>query len=303
MLKQPVFIGLSITLFGLFILLLVINQPTLLEQIEIAISTPQAIAAIIAALATLSGAVIAYLSNQFVRKRQEYFEMSQYKMDTIAQSRVYYTQLSRYHGQISSLIGYAVEYGRDKIDHIQLVYYISCVNFLEDKILREVGELQLNDIQAEKITRKLGSTVMMLMHPFFSPYEIYRLISLVSGSSNASTDGLSPESAVQQKKNYGIINLREYKKIIYESNNDDIRLKFEEWLFLILSDADLLHIEQSGRFFIALVAYQVNQIFKTWYKEVPSIKSLAEEMKLGTDLRDFLKNNHPDYYSKIEDSE
>jgi|SRR5918992_6234296 hypothetical protein len=106
---------------------------------------------IITTLAAISvaAAIIAALTNWLIRNRQEFIEISKYRMESISKTRAY-SQLIRYYSSVASLFGYAIKYGRERVDSTLLLYYICCIHYLHRKSLEQVGDLQLANLDGEK---------------------------------------------------------------------------------------------------------------------------------------------------------
>jgi hypothetical protein len=66
------------------------DNATQVEKLLQYLTTPQGTAAIIAATATVAAAIIAALTNWLIRNRQEFIEVSKYRMESISKTRAYY---------------------------------------------------------------------------------------------------------------------------------------------------------------------------------------------------------------------
>ncbi|HKG87423.1 MAG TPA: hypothetical protein VKA95_03790, partial [Nitrososphaeraceae archaeon] len=136
---------------------------SLLDQIQKVISIPAVTGAIITTVGAGLAAIIAAVINQSIRRRQEYIEASRYKMDSITKLKAYYIQLANYYSTISSILRYTLEYGRWTTDYTLLLYYICCVRFIYKRIFSQVGDLQLDDLEVEKVIKKLQDSINIIM--------------------------------------------------------------------------------------------------------------------------------------------
>lgn len=130
-------------------------------------------------------------------------------MDGIAKLKAYYIQLSNYYAIISSILRYSLDHGRDTVDRVLLFYYVSCIRFVSKQIFNQFGDLQLDDLEAEKVIKELGNSLSIVMSKdgVFTHDEIYGLGDLVTN-----TESILTSNTASEHEGNRIINPSEFRR-------------------------------------------------------------------------------------------
>ena len=201
----------------------------------------------------------AYL-NYLLKKREQYAEMSRHKMDVIAKLMPTYMQLGSYYDEFSKLLG-----NRDA-DVERAFYCASKIFFFEKDIFEKYGTLQLDSLEAEEI---------------LSNFELDFGIDQIS----------------KDEMREFIRNTTSYKQFVLRYFDSPTLAKFN----VIFSKKILEPISkepndrQKCDWYCQLIFLEVNEVYYSWYNSHP----LLNINSLSSDLKDYLMNNHSDYYKRI----
>jgi hypothetical protein len=216
-------------------------------------------------------ALITFFANSIIKRREQYLDIAKYKIDAISKSKQYVIQLARCYNTLS---GYLLQ-ARTGSSSTLIMYYMCKILALQSRIFEEVGEMQFDALEAERVIdhyrRKVGTSLL----PDFGHVEMYRLADLVKES-----DGtfLSPDKFI---KKY------DEERALYS--------KFEEWLNK-LPPEKLKELVINCKMFYHLTILELNNVYKVWYKDFSFSSGFK---KLDQDLKDRLKQDDPCYYCRV----
>jgi hypothetical protein len=211
--------------------------------------------------AGLAGSAITWVVNWQLRKREEALEI----IKIISKSAPLYNLLARNAWSVSWEL---VNSKNKKADYKLLMYYICNVLNARDKISRTFGDMQFDNLRAERVINTIGGDIFSALRTVFGPVMYSRLTHLV-------------EYDLPYHKFHEIISC---DKELYE--------KFEKWLSTEISEEERNTLERNCAWYAQLIMLELNHLYKIWYSEEPPL--IARE-----DLRNYLSENENDYYNRI----
>jgi hypothetical protein len=153
-------------------------------------------------------------------------------------------------------------------DYKLLMYYICNVLQIRNQIVQRFGDLQLDNLEAERIIGDIGRDIYSVIKQKFNPVELSELSYLTKGN-------------------------KPYHEI-YQNNSNDNHLydKFEKWLKEEISREDHNELERKCAWYAQLIMLELNHIYRLWYRE-------ERPLILRSDLRTYLQNNEKKYYRRV----
>lgn len=213
------------------------------------------------ALGSIASVIISGRINNQMKKRDQFFEMAKHKMDTISKSMPTYTQLGSYYDEFSTLLL------NSKPNLLRAFYVASRILYLERTIFEKYGTIQLDSLEAEYI--------------------------ITSFELNLGIDRIARDTMGD--------NAREnitYKKFVENGIDGVLFRKFKTHFLKQKSKAsypNTPNLQQKCNWYCQLMFLEINEIYSLWYGGHP----LMDTCGLTADLRNYLVNEHPDYYNRI----
>ena len=168
----------------------------------------------IAIAGTGAAAVITWFGNWVIKRREEYIDMSKYKIDSISRSKDYFIQLARYYGYLSSVLNLGHKAGTKKIDSESCLYYIANILSIHKTIFDRIGDLQLDDLEAEKIIVSFSTYVTGMLNSGLGEVSLFTLVDII------------------REKNR-LISLPEFSKKLSQCPNNQIKTIFQTWIQIV----------------------------------------------------------------------
>jgi hypothetical protein len=205
------------------------------------------------------GSAITWVVNWRLKKREEALEI----IKIISKSAPFYNLLARNAWSVSwELVN------SKKSDNKLLIYYICNVLNARDKISRTFGDLQFDNLRAERVINKIGGNIFSALRTIFGPVMYSRLTHLVDDD----------------------LRYHKFHEII--SSDKELYDKFEKWLSTDISEEERNTLERNCAWYAQLIMLELNHLYKIWYSEEPPL--IVRE-----DLRNYLLKNENDYYNRI----
>ena len=194
--------------------------------------------------------------------RQERSDVSTVRMNTLAKAMPYYNQLA----MSSWNFGWSV-IEQPSEDYKISMYYFCNMLYFRELITRKFGDVQLDNLNAEKILCNFWRDVKELIVKKFGNVDTSRLTYLVSIE----------------------LPYHEFESKIFNGNNQLYDL-FVNWISTMnKSDLDIL---KRCLWYSQLLMLESNHIYKAWYGEEPPLT-------LREDLIDYLNTHEKKYYNRI----
>jgi hypothetical protein len=220
--------------------------------------------------AILSSSVIAMtiekLHDVLSKKRERYFEISKYKVETISKAVPYYNKLAFNAFNFSRELRKPI----DKRDYMLCVYRLSNFLYTLQKIRQMFGDIQLDNLLGEKILDGFFSNIFCLITAKFSYLEYSKLSYLV-------------EHDLPYHKFHD--NIMDNEKDLYE--------KFKNWISNEISPECLKDLAEKSEWYSSLLMLELNHVYRLWYGEEPSVE-------LDKELKQYLEKNERKYYDRIK---
>ncbi|MFZ0514483.1 MAG: hypothetical protein WAM14_22960, partial [Candidatus Nitrosopolaris sp.] len=254
-------------------------------------STPTGIPGLDATIAVIGGGLIAAFvtigGNEFTRKRQDRVEVAKQKIDATSKRLPTYVQLATYHRGLYSEVNKVAS--GTKLDPKRCLFYVCDILQLETSMFKEGGYV-LDDLDAEEIIYRLGSTIPLMISRDFHPYYASVMRSLVEGN----------------------VSYHEFCDNLLQNN--EIYNKFKKWLSA--SRASLKRareLEESVKkslWYSELITLELNHLYKRWYGIEPSFKKLNDELRgylregykedKSVNQTDITRKQYYNYYKRIK---
>jgi hypothetical protein len=204
------------------------------------------------------GAAITGGASWIIRKRQEAMEI----LNIISNNAPYYNQLAR------NAWNFSWDLTHGERDYKLLMYYICNLLRVRNQISLKLGDLQLDNLEAERIISKIGSDIYSVIKKEFTHVEFSELTHLS-----------------KDNKPY-----HEFHQNI--SNDTHLYDKFERWLKDKISKEDFEELEKKCAWYAQLIMLELNHIYRLWYSEEPPLI-------LRDDLKKYLQKEEQKYYNRI----
>jgi hypothetical protein len=214
---------------------------------------------------SVAAVIIEKFHDLFSKGRERYFDVSKYKIQTISKAVPNYNKLA------FNALNFSRELRKppDKRDYMLCMYRLSNFLYALQKIRQLFGDVQLDNLEAEKILDSFFSNIYCLIIAKFSYLEYSKLSYLV-------------ENDLPYHKFHDSVLENENK--LYE--------KFKYWISSKMSQQDFNVLTEKSNWYSALIMLELNHIYKLWYKEEPSLPD--------NDLMEYLKKNEIKYYNRIK---
>jgi hypothetical protein len=209
--------------------------------------------------------VLTLFANWLIKRRQQRVDMSKIKIQTITKVVPLYNQIALYN---SSNLSY--ELGKDNQDRdaVLMLYYICNIMNIRKQIIKKIGDIQLDNIDAERIIGNLYNNIITRIKGHFGHVDSDRMLHLVDND----------------------IAYHRFHQKVSSGNDNDLYQKFVHWIY---GEEITSEIERNCRWFAELIMYELNYVYRIWYNEPPDI------FRLSQDLLNYLATNHPKYYHRI----
>jgi hypothetical protein len=209
-------------------------------------------------------ALIESFRNWLFKRREEFIEQSKQKIDTISKATPYYNQLAMNSWNFSEALAES-----KNPDYERLMYNMCNMLYFRHQIIQKFGDLQFDNLQAEKVIYTLWSDISTVIEKKFGYLDTSRLRYLV-------------ENNIPYHKFHDII----------LNENKDLYYKFVEWLKTEVTNEDKEHLKK-GMWYTQLIQLELNHIYKSWYGEEPPLV-------LRPELKEYLATEQPKYYDRIK---
>lgn len=208
--------------------------------------------------------IIESMRDWFFKRREEYAEQSKNKIEIISKNIPYYIQLSM---NAWNLGWHVIE--TQAPDYERLMYHMSNVLYFRHEITRKVGDIQLDNLEAENILNRLWQEINSVIEAQFGYLDTSKIRCLV-------------ENDMPYHKFHDSLSTPE---------NKILRDKFVGWIICGLSKRDKEAFEKC-MWYSQLIMLEMNHIYKSWYGEEPPLV-------LRDGLKKYLKE-HQKYYRRIK---
>lgn len=214
---------------------------------------------------SVAAVIIEKFHDFFSKRRERYFEVSKYKIQTISRAVPYYNKLA------FNAFNFSRELRKpsDKRDYMLCIYRLSNFLYTLQKIRQIFGDVQLDNLEAERILDGFFSNIYCVIIAKFTYLEYSKLSYLV-------------ENDLPYHKFHD--NILDNENELYE--------KFKNWISSEISQEHFEDLTEKSEWYSALLMLELNHIYKLWYKEEPSIPY--------NDLMEYLKKNEIQYYNRIK---
>jgi hypothetical protein len=206
----------------------------------------------------LVGSAITWMVNWQLKKREEALEI----MKIVSKSAPLYNLLARNAWSVSWELG-----DNNKPDHILLMYYICNVLNAKDKISKTLGDMQFDNLRAERVINKIGGNIFFSIRTTFGPVTYSRLTHLVDND----------------------LPYHEFHKMV--SGDKELYELFLKWLST-MSEEERNNLEHNCAWYAQLIMLELNHLYRIWYSEEPPLI-------IRDDLKNYLMRNEHDYYNRI----
>lgn len=203
------------------------------------------------------GAAITFIGNWLMNKREELLEM----LKIISRAAPYYNQLAM------NAWNFSWGLTHNESDDGLLMYYMCNILQIRRQIVLTFGDLQFDNLVAERIIGDFGRDIFSLIKKKFNPVELSELTFLSENS-----------------KPY-----HEFHEII---KNNDLDNKFRKWIREEISDNDKAELEKKCAWYSQLIMLELNHLYRLWYREEPPLS-------LRADLRVYLQAHERTYLGRI----
>lgn len=208
-------------------------------------------------IAILSGSlgvgILTFLTNTWIKKREEEVEMSKIKMDSVVSNLPTYGLLAALY---ESLHHELVKRKDNQNQDMRLLFYYICDILRLDRIIYyKNGGLVLNDLDAESIISVFG-------------YVLYSLL-----SKKFDKEGLSKMRKLKSDSEF-----HEFCGKITNGENKELYEKFIEW-YTTLKEDELTNLEDKSKWIKELLFFELNTIFSRWYQRKPHFSELSDELR------------------------
>jgi hypothetical protein len=193
---------------------------------------------------SVAAVIIEKFHDVFSKRRERYFEVSKYKIETISKAVPYYNKLAFNAFNFSR----ELQKPTDKRDYMLCMYRLSNFLYTLQKIRHMFGDIQLDNLQAEKILDGFFSMIYCLIIAKFSYLEYSKLSYLVEND------------LPYHKFHDNILN-----------NENELYEKFKNWISTEISQQHFKSLIEKSEWYSALLMLELNHIYKLWYKEEPSL--------------------------------
>lgn len=207
------------------------------------------------------GSILTIVVNWALRKREEALEM----IKIISKSAPSYTLLARNAWSVSWQL---IEMKNKKPDYKLLMYYVCNVLNARDKISRTFGDMQFDNLRAERVINRIGEKIFSSMRTAFGPLIYSKLTHLVDDD----------------------LPYHKFHEVI--SSDREIYETFEIWISTRISEEERNKLEQNCAWYAQLIMLELNHLYKIWYSEEPPLI-------VRDDLKNYLLENEHDYYNRI----
>jgi hypothetical protein len=252
----------------------------------------------------IMAAVVTYAGNRWMKKREEYIDLSKYKIDTITKQKHYLFQLKRYYWLLGLIIndeilerGYRsedtsqpvrvlnpAEGNETRSDYDIWMYYLCCILTIQRKIFEQYGGIQLDDKKAENVLAEfMREFARYVMDPF----------------DTTQADRLS--YLIRTEPDYSSIS--EFRILIQDPDNNPLYADFER-AFRNMKLDRLKKIQHNSQAASLLLGLEVNQVYELWYKSGTNkiFENFANFDELASpELKEYLTKRHPLYFSRIRE--
>jgi hypothetical protein len=216
----------------------------------------------------ISGGIVAgtyeWIRYFFNKRREEAVEMAHRKMEYISANMPKYIQLSAFHRGLSNELNCILEDSRHRIG--PSLFYICKIQFLYKDIFEKSGGLQLDCLEAEEAIDDLDKKLREEIVKVFG----YTSLNIIQALGQESSDYLSF-----------------CRKVI---DNKWIITLHKEWL----SDTSRLNdMSMGSKLHAELMTFEINSVFKLWYKREPELPILDSRMY------NHLMKNSPKYFHRL----
>jgi hypothetical protein len=199
-----------------------------------------------------SGALLIGIANiindRSVKKRSDYIELSKYKIEQISNYKPLILNQARFFKKLF----YILSRGQDNADPIQALFVIGNILKIDKEINNNYGFMQLDNLHAEEVLNHIRIFIINEISIFLKPEDPSRIISLVTEHND-----FHQYYKIVETKYYDL--LEKIHKFIYTKKFNDIK--------------------NYSSFFSELIIFEMNHIYKLWYKKTPRYLTLSKELR------------------------
>lgn len=212
-------------------------------------------------------AIIESIRQLFFKRREEYKEQSKQKIDVISKATPYYNQLS----MNSWNFGWGLHKYLKPPDHKLLMYYMCSILYCRHEIVKKFGDLQFDNLDAEKIINDIWQQINSLIEGYFGYFDTSKLRCLVEND----------------------IPYHKFHESLVNNENIELYEKFVGWISTGISEEDLHKLEERCLWYPQLIQLELNHIYKSWYGQ-------EHPLELRCELKKYLDEQNPTYYKTIK---
>jgi hypothetical protein len=194
--------------------------------------------------------------NWLIKRRQQRVDMSKIKIQTITQVAPLYNQISLYN---SCNLSHELNKPNQDRDAVLMMYYICNTMNIREQIKKKIGDIQFDNIEAERIIGDLYRNIITPIKENFGHVDLSRMIHLVDND----------------------LSYHEFHHKVSDSDND----LFQKFVLWIYRENVVSELERNCRWFAQLIMYELNHVYWIWYNEPPDLS------KISPDLLNYLANN------------
>lgn len=151
--------------------------------------------------------VLTLFANWLIKRRQQRVDMSKIKIQTITKVVPLYNQIALYNSWNLSY-----ELGKDNQDRdaVLMLYYICNIMNIRKQIIKKIGDIQLDNIDAERIIGNLYNNIITRIKGHFGHVDSDRMLHLVDND----------------------IAYHRFHQKVSSGNDNDLYQKFVHWIYM-----------------------------------------------------------------------
>jgi hypothetical protein len=227
---------------------------------------------------TVIAAAVTLLGNYLVKERENYRNITKQKMESVYESKHYAMQLAFYYRELYHRFKNHTQHKKN-IDCYYCLYCICNILRIDRIVLEEIGKLQFDDLEAERIIGKYTRRVYFYLLPCFDNLEKDKLVNVL-------------------KTDKDMIRYHQFYETLTHYNEYIVMYaKFEDWIKK-MHPKRINELTDSTMVCSQVIPLEFNQIFEVWYKTGTTIKNYKNYDQLHEKVKTLLRSEK-DYFNRI----
>ena len=230
-------------------------------------------------LGTLLAAILGFYLNKLTKQREQLYEMTKQKMDTVSKSLPLFQQLGAYYGEFGESLKENINDNKI-LDFHRLLYCFANIIYLERVILEKYGGIQLDTTEAEMVVAELE-----IKRKTIDFMDIHRLQQIYERNPSYHTFCryiIKEQQLIKVFSNY-FTNVR----------NSDYELTHRP------DDKNDKPVYKKCLWYRNILVVELNNLYSLWYNG-PPLYVINNYILNDKELCEYLNNKHKDYYKKIK---